>query len=424
MDWQRRLMTWAVLVGIVLSLGIAVHAEKVTITLMMWGGAVEEQEVRGYLAAFNEVYPDIEVQIIRPADYWPKLMSMLAAGTPPDVFYMGFPEFVTYHQLGALLDLQPYVEATPDFNAIDFFPGTLDAFRDRETGHLFGVPKDWSTYVVYYNVAMFEEAGIPTPNELFGYGQWSWYNFVEVAKALTRDTDGDGEIDVYGFAYNFPGRWKLLPPAFGADWVQAPDKVVVNTPEFAEAIQFLADLALVHHVMPGVTELAEMSAPDWFANQKAAMFICGRWMTMKFKTLPFEWDIAPVPYYRDMYTWVDLVAYCVAKDSQNPEAAWNLVNFLTGPQGQELVAQAGHAIPTRMSVAHSPAFIEALPELGIHNSVHLLPITTGPITVFDHWGEVWTAINRGLEPVWTGEKEAAEVLPEIQAEIDRILAED
>ena len=418
MGWHKRTLVIAGMLVLALSFGL--WAENVT--LMMWGGAVEEQEVKGYIAAFNEVYPDIEVQIIRPADYWPKLMSMLAAGTPPDVFYMGFPEFVEYHKLGALLDLQPYVDATPDFNALDFFPGTLDAFRDRETGHLYGIPKDWSTYVVYYNVEMFKQAGLPTPNELFGYGKWSWKEFLEVAKKLTKDTDGDGKIDVYGFAYNFPARWKLLPPAFGADWVKTPDKVVVNTPEFAEAIQFLADLALVHHVMPGVTELAEMSAPDWFANQKAAMFICGRWMTMKFKTLPFKWDIAPVPYYRKMYTWVDLVAYCVAKDSKNPDAAWKLVNFLTGPEDQKLVAQAGHAIPIRMSVAYSPAFTEALPELGIHNSVHLVPITTKPITVFDHWGEVWTAINRGLEPVWTGEKKAAEVLPGIQAEIDRIMA--
>ncbi|MCD5408234.1 extracellular solute-binding protein [Candidatus Bipolaricaulota bacterium] len=307
---------------------------------------------------------------------------------------------------------------------MDFFPGTLGAFRGRETGHLYGIPKDWSTYVVYYNVEMFEEAGLPTPNELFGYGKWSWPEFLEVAKKLTKDIDGDGKIDVYGFAYNFPGRWKLLPPAFGADWVPAPDKVVVDTPEFAEAIQFLADMALVHHVMPGVTELAEMSAPDWFANERAAMFIVGRWMTMKFQTLDFDWDNAPVPYHHKMYTWVDLVAYCVARESQHPDEAWELVNFLTGPTAQELVAQVGHAIPIRRSVAYSPAFLEALPEPGINNSVHLIPITTAPITVFDQWGEIWTAINRGLEPVWTGEKTAAEVLPGIQAAIDRIMAEE
>ena len=422
MGWHRKLLAWGILVGVVLSLGFALYGEKVTISLMMWGGAIEEQEVKGYLAAFNEVYPDIEVQIIRPADYGPKLMSMLAAGTPPDVFYMGFPEFVEYHAKDTLLNLQPYVDATPNFNAIDFFPGLLDAFRDRETGELYGIPKDWSTYVLYYNKEMFEEAGLPTPNEMFGYGQWSWEDFLKVAQALTKDLDGDGQIDIYGFAYHHPGRWKLFPPQAGANWVLAPDKVVVNTPEFAEAIQFLADLSLKYHVAPDVTQLAEMGAPDWFANERAAMYICGRWRTMKFKTLDFDWDIAPVPYYRHMYTWVDLVAYCVAKDSKHPDEAWKLVNFLTGPEAQKLVAQAGHAIPIRRSVAYSPAFIEALSDRGIHNTVHLIPITPGPITVFDHWGEIWTAINRGLEAVWTGEKTAAEVLPGIQEEIDRIMA--
>ena len=165
MGWHKRALYSGLVAGmLVLALGFGLWAE--TITLMMWGGAIEEQEVKGYIAAFNEVYPDIEVQIIRPADYWPKLMSMLAAGTPPDVFYMGFPEFVEYHAKDTLLNLQPYVDATSNFNASDFFPGLLDAFRDRETGELYGIPKDWSTYVLYYNKEMFEEAGLPTPLSL------------------------------------------------------------------------------------------------------------------------------------------------------------------------------------------------------------------------------------------------------------------
>ena len=143
-------------------------------------------------------------------------------------------------------------------------------------------------------------------------------------------------------------------------------------------------------------------------------------MTMKFKKLDFEWDIAPLPYYRHMYTWVDLVAYCVAKDSKHPDEAWKLVRFLTGVEGQKMVAKAGHAIPARMSVAYSPAFLNALPELGIHNAVHLIPYYKR-ITVFKHWNEIWTAINRALEPVWMGEKTAAEALKEAQKEIDEIM---
>ena len=417
-NWRSRLTVGLLVVAMAaLIVGpVSVYAaQKVNISLMIWGGVTEENEVKSYIAAFNKVYPDIQVTIIRPADYWPKLMSMLAAGTPPDVFYMGFPEFVKYHEMGALLDLQSYVNEDSTFNARDFFPGTLNAFRDRKTGDLYGIPKDWSTYVLYYNKKMFKDAGLPTPNEMFGYGEWSWQDFLNVAQKLTKD-------GVYGFAYNTPGRWKLFPPQAGANWVVSPEKVEVDTPAFAEGIQFLADLSLKYHVAPTATELAEMGAPDWFANQKAAMYICGRWMTMKFKTLSFDWDIAPVPYDRQMYTWVDLVAYCVAKDSKHPEAAWKLANFLTHPEVQKLVAQNGHAIPIRRSVAYSPAFTQALAERGIHNTVHLMPLTTGPITVFDHWGEVWTAINRGLEPVWTGEKTAAEVLPGIQKEIDKIMA--
>ncbi|GAH13574.1 unnamed protein product [marine sediment metagenome] len=121
------------------------------VSLMMWGGAIEEKQMKEYLAAFNEEYPDVKVEIIRPADYWPKLMSMMAAGTPPDVFYMGFPEFVSYHEKGAILSLQSYINADPNFNEPDFFPGLLGAFKDRDTKEIFGIPKDWSTYVVYYN---------------------------------------------------------------------------------------------------------------------------------------------------------------------------------------------------------------------------------------------------------------------------------
>jgi len=390
----------------------SVHAGKVS--LMMWGGAIEEKQMKEYLAAFNEEYPDVKVEIIRPADYWPKLMSMMAAGTPPDIFYMGFPEFVSYHEKGAILSLQSYINADPNFNEPDFFPGLLGAFKDRNTKEIFGIPKDWSTYVVYYNKEMFKKAGLPTPNEMFGYGQWSWQDFLDTAKKLTKD-------GVHGVALD-AGRWKVFPPQGGANWVQGVNKVVVDTPEFAEGIQFNADLWLKHNVAPDMTEQADQGPSDRFAQGKAAMYICGRWKAMAYKDLDFEWDIAPLPYNKGMYTWVDLVAYCVAKDSKNPDDAYKLASFLTGKKGQEIMAAAGHAIPIRRSIAYSSEFAEVLPERGIHNTVHLMPYYE-TMLVFNHWGEVWTAINRALEPVWMGEEKAEDALQKAQKEIDRLMAE-
>ena len=191
---KRKFLVFVMLIVLTIFLMNAVSVYAGKVSLMMWGGAIEEKEMKGYLAAFNEEYPDIKVEIIRPADYWPKLMSMIAAGTPPDVFYMGFPEFVNYHEKGAILNLQSYINADPNFNELDFFPGLLAAFKDKNTGEIFGIPKDWSTYVVYYNKEMFKTAVKPgfllllfcmslTASAELAPGQWLETTFKEYANA-------------------------------------------------------------------------------------------------------------------------------------------------------------------------------------------------------------------------------------------------
>lgn len=52
-----------------------------------------------------------------------------------------------------------------------------------------------------YNKTMLEREGQPDPYELWKAGEWTWENFEKIAKAVTRDTDGDGVIDQWG-AYN------------------------------------------------------------------------------------------------------------------------------------------------------------------------------------------------------------------------------
>jgi multiple sugar transport system substrate-binding protein len=49
-----------------------------------------------------------------------------------------------------------------------------------------------------YNKTMLEREGQPDPWELYLAGEWTWENFEKIAKAVTRDTDGDGVIDQWG----------------------------------------------------------------------------------------------------------------------------------------------------------------------------------------------------------------------------------
>ncbi len=59
---------------------------------------------------------------------------------------------------------------------------------------------------IFYNKDMLDEYGLPDLNELFQSGDWTWQKFKEIAVELTKDTNGDGEIDQWGIA----GKWGNL----------------------------------------------------------------------------------------------------------------------------------------------------------------------------------------------------------------------
>mgnify|MGYP003422935515 FL=1 len=98
--------------------------------------------------AFHAEHPDITVKV-EVADwdsYWEKLRVLVSGGTPPDVFAMDAPLYPDWQSRGALLNLQPYLDADP--SALDgVFPVTLEAYKTPE-GY-FGLPRDFQTIVLY-----------------------------------------------------------------------------------------------------------------------------------------------------------------------------------------------------------------------------------------------------------------------------------
>ena len=58
--------------------------------------------------------------------------------------------------------------------------------------------------MVYYNKAMFDEAGEPYLTELFEKGEWDWNKLLELAKTLTIDSNKDGTPEQYGLGFDEP----------------------------------------------------------------------------------------------------------------------------------------------------------------------------------------------------------------------------
>ena len=108
--------------------------------------------------------------------------------------------------------------------------------RGKQLGIPFGVDMEF----IAYNKKLFDEAGVDYPRD-----DWILEEFLEKAKRLTKDRNGDGRIDQYGF------RGGLDCSAFGAQ-ILAEDgsRACCNTPQMVRHLQFHLDLAHKWRVAP------------------------------------------------------------------------------------------------------------------------------------------------------------------------------
>jgi multiple sugar transport system substrate-binding protein len=182
---------------------------KTQLSFMMWGDPAELTVWKQIVADFEAANPTIAVSVeVSDWDsYWTKLKTLLAAKTPPDMFAIDAPLYLDYQSQGVLLNLQPYLDKNPGM--LDgLYPQTLQAYQTPQ-GY-FGLPRDFQTIVLFYNKSMFDKAGLAYPT-----GDWTWDDLRAAAKSLTIDSNGDGKIDQYGFAFDM---WDMEPGYSEAIW--------------------------------------------------------------------------------------------------------------------------------------------------------------------------------------------------------------
>lgn len=403
--------------------------KKVTVTYMMWGQPDELETVSKYIEQFKKKYPNIDVKILHSPSmgYDDKLKTMMAGGTPPDVMYIGLEAFPTYVVKGELLDLTPFIERDKlDVSTASFYPHLNEQFMYK--GRYYGIAKDFATLVLYYNKDMFDKEGIPYPTN-----NWTWQDFRKAAERLTKDIDGDGKIDQYGFVLEtWMGEWLPWVWQNGGE-VMDPTKRrwLLGDPKYidknAEALDFLADLVWgPKPVAPKPTVTQDLGTSEMFKTGKVAMCTYGRWMCMEFKHIKdFRWDIQVLPYNKRRATTLFTVCYAISSKTKHPEEAWTLLKYLVSPEGQIPVAESGHAIPSLRAIAESDHFLKApvLPpdlnhKANLEGIPYMRPTPTNPV-----FNEAITIINREMDYLWRGKKKAREVILAIQPQVEKVFSQ-
>jgi len=254
---------------------------------------------------------------------------------------------------GVLLDLTPYIEAE-GVDVSDFYPATLDPYRMN--GRYYGLPNDACSEVMFYNKEHYDAAGLAYPKE-----GWTWDEFVSNAKRLTRDTDGDGKTDKWGFV--LPSDiWMLFSAIYSNGGLlfdlKNPDIPLFAQPQATQAVDMMLNLALKDKVAPLRGQMGDQDSKRGFQLGRISMMMSGWWdMTDTDEYAPnLKYGVAPLPRIKEPITQIFSTATGIYVNTPHPKEAWEYVKYVTSAEQMLKRCKGRLAGPSRRSVGRDPYF--------------------------------------------------------------------
>ena len=355
--------------------------------------------------------------------YQQALLTQLAGGTAPDVFWIPGAEIANFASRGVLLNLRDLADGG-GHNDGDFYPGPMaELTTDPASGavdaanNLWGLPRDVSAFALYLNVDLISEAGAEDPRELAAAGAWDWEAFQRVSEQLA--TLG-GDITPYGQSswWGPVGYW--MNAAGGGFYTDDRSSCNLGSDASIAGLQFVTDF---YADGLGLT-FGEDPEPVFKAGN-LGMFQTGRWATPGIREVTFNWDVVKLPDGpAGPSNWLFWGAYVVNADTANPEAAWELVQSLTTADVQGQVAELGANIPSRVSQAALDAFLTFTPPE--NNQAFLDGLAENPTTEAPDWIGDWPSYSAGLTTeagaVISGARDIADFQANICGELGQFTA--
>jgi multiple sugar transport system substrate-binding protein len=375
--------------------------EPVELTFMNWfyGGVMKEaydEYIASYLAEHPEV-SNIKVETHPYVRYNDVLNVKLAGNQPPDISWINASVGEQYVDSGRLLDLTPYIEAVPDFDLADFGDAALEPWKDGDA--LVGLPFTNAGNVVFYNEAIFEQAGVPTPLELLEKGEWTWDNLKTTAKAIK-----DSGAAQYGFVHNnnpFVNGFRTLVEIYGpygaSPWSEDGTTCTFDSPEMVAATQVFHDMIFTDRSHPGPDEQWDFAAGDIGMAMGRTDQIGARLVDAA-----FDWDVVPPPSgpkgFVPSRAQNGLVAWA---DSPNADlAAQFVVHTLT----KENAAKFKASPSARRSLDNIDAISAQIPALSREQLERsIIPVLEAEEFVFEYSHPNYAPIERNANLVYDGQ---------------------
>ncbi|GAA0958012.1 extracellular solute-binding protein [Frigoribacterium faeni] len=341
----------------------------------------------------------VDLEVIPWSDLYNRILTAVSSGEGPDVLNIGNTWAVSLQSSGAFVPWEG--DALDAVGGQDRFVQSSFATGGAEGQAPTSVPLYGLAYSLYYNTAMFEAAGITDPPA-------TWDEFVEDAKKLTIDTDGDGTIDQWGVTMAGSSISNNSHQAFvrglqngGALYDDSGEPDFANDGVVAGVKEWVDLMAVDKVVSPSDAESvngSDMAAT--FADGQAAMFfdqapdanLAARDFT-DYAAAPVPMETADATDLLGTQSHVAGINISVFDNSDNKDAAIDFVKHLTSDDEQVYLNQAFSSLPVVTSAYDDPAFQS--------DTIKLKQVTLAdhaqPMPLFPSEGQMETLVGTAIK---------------------------
>jgi multiple sugar transport system substrate-binding protein len=354
--------------------------------ITLWVGFTERElgVVKSTVKQFEQTHPNIKVKVVGGISD-DKIIASIRGGNSPDVAQSFTADNTgAFCNSGGWIDLKPYLQRDKiDESMFGATSAEYTKYKDTRCA----LPMLADVYGLYYNKALFKQAGITSPPKTMS-------ELTADAKKLTqKNSDGTFKVvgfdPMQGFYENAPAHYG---PLFGAKWVDDQGKSALSSGGWDDFLNWSKDLIDFY----GANDLTrwqsgagdEFSPQNAFERGKLAMNIDGEFRTafIKAEHPDLDYGTAPMPVadghpelYGAGYVTGNILG--IPKNAKNKDAAWELVKWLaTDDHAEAMLSNGLRNVPTSNSTLKSSELTpdpKFKPFLDIYANEHT---ATTPIT--------------------------------------------
>ncbi|MDQ0314153.1 ABC transporter substrate-binding protein [Amorphus orientalis] len=316
----------------------------------------------------------------------------------------------------ALMDLTPYL--ADEANA--HFPSIIA--NNTVGGELKAMPMFMDTGLLYFRSDLLSKYGFEVPQ--------SWEDLVETARVIQSGERAAGRLQVSGLV--FQGRDYEGLTCSALEWIAGSGGGRIVGPDGTVTIENDRAIAALDRAAGWIGDIVPEAVLDFDEEEARYTFQEGNAVFMR--NWPYAWTllnspmsavagsvgIAPLPHEGDGAPAAALGGWQlgVSRDSANPEAAADLVRYLTSARLQKDRAIEASYAPTRPALYEDPDLVARAPFLAALQGVQ--PVARPSTVTGRSYDKVSEIFRAGVHDVLAGETNAASAAAKMRTELEAI----